>query len=584
MKKPSIYLLPALLSWCWLYSLAPLHAADWNPICVEGSSCRLPYSGTAGDYPYPGSTYEVRLENRHGTSPLVTDDGIVFNHLPQGFLPDCDGDSAYKECIRSIPHLFSVSATGVKDFGSGFGYVTDANAIKSSSGRIYSFWRFGVDSWSDPEEGVQSRDIMSQFQYSMGVAASVGPPVIVNNHLYYGTTGYGGGSILHVLGDENATWESYDVWLSENQVADHLGEGRYNLLETPEKDGLWANVNFPPHWQTPPGLWERPLDINPYTPPLTGAWWYRVDDGSFPVDTQRVVHDPSNPLVSYALTTNGLFVSTNRGVSWQASSYAGMVHGMVFVERDDQLPRMLVLGTDSGVIVSIDEATSWQEMSSGLLSIPHTVTNGLGMLVATSDAGYFSCNALDCAGTGQLLPPENERDLVEVVEFYNTDLDHYFVTATVAEATGIDQGLAGPGWVRTGKRFLAWGLASDVPTANVCRFYGSVDPGPNSHFYSLSARECSFLMDLQEIQPAAQPRWNFEGYAFSMMPVLEDQDHPCRDDQSPVYRAYNNGFVRGDDSNHRYVTDRGLLTSLVENGWTDEGVVFCSPSLSLNLN
>jgi len=63
-----------------------------------------------------------------------------------------------------------------------------------------------------------------------------------------------------------------------------------------------------------------------------------------------------------------------------------------------------------------------------------------------------------------------------VVEFYNTNLDHYFITADPNEAAAIDSGSAGPGWSRTGETFRSGGNAS------VCRFYGSQSPGPNSHF------------------------------------------------------------------------------------------------------
>jgi hypothetical protein len=40
-----------------------------------------------------------------------------------------------------------------------------------------------------------------------------------------------------------------------------------------------------------------------------------------------------------------------------------------------------------------------------------------------------------------------------VVEFYNTTLDNYFITADAGEASAIDTGMAGPGWARTGNSF-----------------------------------------------------------------------------------------------------------------------------------
>ena len=48
-----------------------------------------------------------------------------------------------------------------------------------------------------------------------------------------------------------------------------------------------------------------------------------------------------------------------------------------------------------------------------------------------------------------------------------------------------------------------------------------------------------------------------------------------------VSRAYNNGFARGIDSNHRYVLDPQLLRPLQARGWIDEGIVFCVPPAAM---
>jgi hypothetical protein len=45
-------------------------------------------------------------------------------------------------------------------------------------------------------------------------------------------------------------------------------------------------------------------------------------------------------------------------------------------------------------------------------------------------------------------------------------------------------------------------------------------------------------MDLQEIIPDDHPRWNFEGYAFSMLPPVQSNVQPCPENSTPVYRAY----------------------------------------------
>lgn len=79
-----------------------------------------------------------------------------------------------------------------------------------------------------------------------------------------------------------------------------------------------------------------------------------------------------------------------------------------------------------------------------------------------------------------------------MTEFYNARLDNYFITANPLEAAAIDNGSAGPGWTRTGAAF-DFNSGGD---SYVCRFYGSISPGPNSHSYTLSSAECNGLKTL----------------------------------------------------------------------------------------
>jgi alpha-tubulin suppressor-like RCC1 family protein len=155
-----------------------------------------------------------------------------------------------------------------------------------------------------------------------------------------------------------------------------------------------------------------------------------------------------------------------------------------------------------------------------------------------------------------------------VVEFYNTNLDNYFITADAGEAAAIDGGSAGPGWIRTGGSFKSGGSTS------VCRFYGSQVPGPNSHFYTVDPGECASLKQLQAATPATVKRWNFESLDFISTPSAGGQ---CPAGTEPVYRAYNNGFARGVDSNHRISTDQAAIAQVVARGWVNEGVVMCAP-------
>ena len=156
-----------------------------------------------------------------------------------------------------------------------------------------------------------------------------------------------------------------------------------------------------------------------------------------------------------------------------------------------------------------------------------------------------------------------------VIEFYNTTLDNYFITANSNEAAAIDNGSAGPGWSRTGHTFKSGGNTA------VCRFYGSLSPGPNSHFYTLAGPECNGLLRLQASTPSTEKRWNFESLDFVSTPASNNRT--CPTGTAPIYRAYNNGFTLGVDSNHRITTSEAGVLELVSRGWSNEGVVMCAP-------
>jgi hypothetical protein len=166
------------------------------------------------------------------------------------------------------------------------------------------------------------------------------------------------------------------------------------------------------------------------------------------------------------------------------------------------------------------------------------------------------------------------------VEFFNTGLQHYFVTADAVEALAVDSGAAGPGWVRTGRAFGVWTDAGAAPAGAVpvCRFYSA---GSNSHFYTASAAECTQLRALQGSQsPAAAVArkaftgWAYEGNAFLALVPAAGQ---CGAGTEPVNRFYNAGIDTGTGSSHRFVSDSDMAAMMQSRGWIAEGVAFCSP-------
>ena len=162
------------------------------------------------------------------------------------------------------------------------------------------------------------------------------------------------------------------------------------------------------------------------------------------------------------------------------------------------------------------------------------------------------------------------------IEYYNVNLDHYFLTSFTAEAAAIESGSAGAGWARTGYAFPI-GTGPTATLLPVCRFYG---PSPNSHFYTAEAGECA--------QVKKDPGWVYEGTAFNIgLPSAGG----CPANMIPIYRAYNNGFV-DNNSNHRYTTNQymyqwqraqpsvvSVFLGRPESAarWSGEATVMCAP-------
>lgn len=163
---------------------------------------------------------------------------------------------------------------------------------------------------------------------------------------------------------------------------------------------------------------------------------------------------------------------------------------------------------------------------------------------------------------------------VKVVEYYNPDLDHYFITAHEHEIDFVDKGKAGATWRRTGNSFGAWNIDTPMPgTETVCRFYGDQVAGPNSHFLSAEAIECDLLRSMELATPLGKAAWRFERDAFR---ITVPTNGACPANLTPVTRFYNGMFAAGGEPNHRYVTRQVDIDAMTKRGWFNEGVRMCA--------
>jgi hypothetical protein len=78
---------------------------------------------------------------------------------------------------------------------------------------------------------------------------------------------------------------------------------------------------------------------------------------------------------------------------------------------------------------------------------------------------------------------------VNVVEYYNAALDHYFITWVAAEQANLDAGNTPTKWTRTGYSFQAY-TSAQAGTSPVCRYYLPPAYG-DSHFFGAARRSAT---------------------------------------------------------------------------------------------
>jgi hypothetical protein len=291
------------------------------------------------------------------------------------------------------------------------------------------------------------------------------------------------------------------------------------------------------------GIWSLPTG---------GSTWTQMNAGLPDTNVQVLTRDAGGAM--HAGVGGGVYRFASG--SWQKVGAGAIesVYALAFDAHGD-----LYAGTDNGYAWRLPAGTTtWVQVRAGLdsRSVDALLAAG-GRVYAGTDASRGSRSGVYALWTGDT-----------VVEFYNTILDNFFITANAAEQAAIQGGSAGPGWIVTGNAFSAGGPSL------VCRFYGSITPGPNSHFYTIDPAECQELKDLQASTPATLKRWNFESNDFASAKTVGGG---CPAGTLPVYRAYNDGFSRGIDSNHRITASQADYLLQVAHGWQAEGVVMCAP-------
>ena len=189
-------------------------------------------------------------------------------------------------------------------------------------------------------------------------------------------------------------------------------------------------------------------------------------------------------------------------------------------------------------------------------------TDGRMLLAGGQTAPNLAINFAGQSASVGASPPS-----AAAVEFYNTGLDHYFLSHIAAEIADLDGGVH-PGWARTGQSFRVF-TGSSAQNSPVCRFYIPPAKG-DSHFYGRGTQECTETGSKNPTFVNEDPQ-----FFFVVLPTAG----VCPAGTINVYRAFDNRA----DANHRYMIDpaiRDMMES--QRQWVIEGdgpdrVVMCVP-------
>jgi len=191
--------------------------------------------------------------------------------------------------------------------------------------------------------------------------------------------------------------------------------------------------------------------------------------------------------------------------------------------------------------------------------------------VSVVSTGTGSPQSISVNGTGT---SGSSNPTVTVVEYRNSEFDHYFITPVAAEISLLDAH-APPfqAWSRTGLSFNGYVNATAPATSvAICRFFNSTFAPKSSHFYAPHGLGC-------EATSGSFPDWKLEDDRL-FNSTLPDANGACPAGTVTVYRLYNAGM--GGAPYHRYVTMPVVRDQMLASGWILEGnmpglAFMCSP-------
>lgn len=345
-------------------------------------------------------------------------------------------------------------------------------------------------------------------------------------------------------------------------------------------------LNTPPYQRLTTGMSARVVDENMdvsllemNSSPPSGAVFAAWEASVIPRNAVLVgIHHPQGDLKAFSEGTMQGYekvsaLDTFIKVRWtpgKGTTEAGSSGSGIFTFRSD---------CGSGV--------SCYELRGGLLG------GGASCATPTSPDYYSRMDLLFTKLTPYLSPaaqiPVTTSTQAAMVEFYNPELDYYFMTSRENEKSLLDSLTSSNGdyrWYRTGYWFKADPFSS--PSTNSLTRYFIPGAAKNqtrgTHFYTALNSDKQVITNTGRERAGSACNGMPNGFfcnegtdSYVAPPIGTGATAGCASGERAIWRVFRGNTRFPDDPNHRYVTSIGMYNYMIsDQGWDAEFVNMCA--------
>ena len=321
----------------------------------------------------PYTVYGTQQDNSSIAVPSASEKGAIpwTDCYPAG-----TGESGYIAVKPDDPDIVFVGAVGSSPGGGG---ALQRYDHRTKQIRLVTVWPELYSGWG-------AKDMVYRFPWTF--------PIVFSPHGSHGstTTAQGresnGTNVLYTCGnhvfrttDEGSSWEVISPDLTRNDESKLGPSGGPLTLDTSGAEHYCTISAFFESPHEPGVFWAGSDDGLVHVSRDGGQSWQNVTPPELPEWSYVTMLEPSpvDPATVYLSATRYklddyrpyLFVTRDYGQSWQRVDSAFPQDEITRVIRvDPEQPRLLFVGTETGIFVSLDEGASWQRMPGNLPVAP----------------------------------------------------------------------------------------------------------------------------------------------------------------------------------------------------------------------